>query len=342
MNPLSAQRKTFTSSVRSFLGFNFLSLLALLSLGGLLWFSLALLPRDLRGEPQIFLVEEGQTIKTIIGLLQEKRLIRSATALRLLIARRTIQAGSYRLSSSMSGWQIANLLTSGQSQKIVVTIPEGFTNRQIAQLLQQAGLATEEEFRKALQSITSEELSWLPPEGVRFEWEGFLFPDTYFFTPQTKAETIVKTLLHNFEKRLAPLQEEMQNSPFSWRELVILASLVEKEGKRKEEMELIASVLLNRLQAGMRLDVDATVRYALNQWETALTPADLAVASPYNTRRVYGLPPGPISNPGLQAIRAVLFAPKTDYYYYLTAPNGITYFAKTLDEHNEQKARYLR
>jgi UPF0755 protein len=124
-------------------------------------------------------------------------------------------------------------------------------------------------------------------------------------------------------------------------EILIVASLIEKEAKTQTDREQISAVLYNRLAEGMRLDVDATVRYLTGNWKDPITKTDLAIDSPYNTRLHAGLPPGPICNPGLATIKAAMNPPKSDYYYYLTDFEGITHYAKTLSEHNENKLRYL-
>jgi len=326
------------------LGVQLLLLLVFLLVGGAAWMFFSLLPVAYgKGEVQEFVIQPGQNVGQIIGALHQTRLIRSEGAFKLLLSQSSIQAGSYLLSPSMPGWQIASILTSGQSQRIVVTVPEGFTNRQLETRLKQKALFKQEDsLKKAIQEIDLTDFAWLPRGAASLELEGFLFPDTYFFSPQTTPPQMVVAMLENFERRFNSLSDKLKQNSLSLGHLIILASLVEREGKSDEEMRKIASVLLNRLKIGMRLDVDATIRYALNKWEGPLTQEDLAVNSPYNTRRVKGLPPSPICNPGLRAIRAVLEAPETEFYYYLTDASGTTHFAKTLEEHNQQKAKYLR
>jgi UPF0755 protein len=289
-----------------------------------------------------FLVAPGSNVKQVIENLRQNKLIRSTAALRLIVGQQTIQAGSYLLSPQMSGWQIAALLTSGHSQQVIVLVPEGTTNRQLEALLEKDGLTQNGGFIQALKQIKTADFPWLPAKALSYNFEGFLFPDTYYFTPKSTPQEMAAKMLNNFKRHLDAIDSEVKSSSLSLEKIIILASLVEKEGKTDTDMRHIASVLLNRLKIGMRLDIDATVRYALNKWEGSLTAADLASSSPYNTRKVLGLPPGPICNPGLQAIKAVLEAPSTDYLYYLTDNRGVTHFAKTLTEHNQQVTQYLK
>lgn len=308
----------------------------------LLWLIFSLMPLTWGGPGQTkaFLVEPGVIVREVAEKLGAEKLVRSALAWRLLVGRRKVAAGEYLLSPRMSGWQVAQILTSGKSQRIAVTIPEGWTNKQIREALSEKTLLKADQPFPWL--VGREAFPWLPAQASSLALEGFLFPDTYFFNPHSSAGEITETLLNNFQRRTSELEDKISSSSFSLLELVTLASIVEREGKSEEEMRQIAAVLFNRLKQGMRLDADATVRYALNQWSSPLTAEELTVDSPYNTRRRAGLPPGPIGNPGLKALEAVLEAPSSDFFYYLTDSSGQTHFAKTLAEHNEQKLRFLQ
>jgi len=149
-------------------------------------------------------------------------------------------------------------------------------------------------------------------------------------------------LLDNFKQRIATVDTQLKSSKYTLHQIVTLASLIEKEARTDPSRKMVAGILINRLKKGMRLDVDATVRYITENWTRPITQADLNINSPYNTRKVAGLPPGPICNPGLASIQAVLSPAASDYLYYLTDPEGVIYYAKTLDEHNANKAKYLQ
>jgi UPF0755 protein len=190
----------------------------------------------------------------------------------------------------------------------------------------------------------------------KFEFQGFLFPDTYTLSKDNSATDLISKMLNNFEdkvtdKMLADL--EKQNRTLS--QALIMASIVEKEvGRNTEnltdddltemqtEREKVASVFYNRLDIGMALESDATVNYVTGKADRSATIEDTKIKSPYNTYQVKGLPPTPISNPGIGAIMAAIYPANTDYIFFLNSPDGKAYFAKTLAEHNENRAKYLR
>ena len=275
--------------------------------------------------------------------LQKDGVIRSAFAFRLWSKWRSegakFKAGTYNFSSNMTLAEIARLLDAGpQELGIRVTIPEGFTLRQIADLLQEKKLcdaaiflhdATNEAFITRIQSDFP-----LPKNTL----EGYLFPDTYHFAAGTPAKTIVETMLMNFSTRYArPYQHEITQSGRDLHALVTLASLIEREARVPEDRARIAGVLENRLKRNMKLEVDATVLYALGHHKEKVYFKDLKIDSPYNTYRYKGLPPGPIANPGLPCLDAATKPETNDYLYYVARPNGSHLFSQTLAEHEAAK-----
>jgi UPF0755 protein len=227
---------------------------------------------------------------------------------------------------------------------VVLTIPEGYTLVQIAQSLQSSGVTSEQGFLEAAKSAN------VPAGGVSFplpqgSLEGYLFPDTYFLQPDSKPEAAVAKMLANFERKVyVPLKTEFASSSLSlnpefassshsFNEVVILASMVEREAKLPRERPLIAGVYINRLRKGMKLDCDATIQYALGHHKARLLYSDLTVDSPYNTYVHPGLPPGPICNPGLDSVRAALQPLQSDYLYYVARPDGSHAFSRTMSEH---------
>ena len=280
-----------------------------------------------------FIIESGENIKGIADRLYKQNLIRSAVAF-FLLSRfggydSRIQAGDFRLSQNMDLFILADTLTHG-SKDVQVTIPEGWRNKEIALTL-------------------AKELSIPQDEFLKQAKEGFMFPDTYFIPKESSASGVVNQFISNFNKKVTPeIRDSASAKGLTLDELVIIASMVEREGKHDEDRPIIASVILNRLSVGMKLDIDATVQYALDYqteektwWKKNLTRQDLEIDSPYNTYKNPGLPPGAIANPGFKAIQAVINAPTTEYLYYISDASGKIYPAKSIEEHNANIAKYL-
>lgn len=293
------------------------------------------------GATQHFTVQSGETVTSIANHLKRERLIRSVWGFKFylkLTGKVIVHPGVYEVSPAYGVPEIAGIVASGETANITITIPEGYTLGQITTLMVNKEIATKEEFLNIVTDFPPDhEFSKHRPPGSSLE--GFLFPDTYRLI-KGDAIMAVRMMLDNFEIKY---KNEIKDS-LGDRDLypiLIIASLIEREAKIQEDREQIAAVLYNRLEANMRLDVDATVRYLTNNWKSPLTREDLAIDSPYNTRRYAGLPPGPICNPGLASIKAALNPPTSDYYYYLTDFEGITHYAETLQEHNENKVKYL-
>lgn len=283
--------------------------------------------------PVVFTITLGENTRQIAERLQKENLIRSPVAF-FLIARfgglaDNIQAGEFRLNSSMSLNEIANSLTHGTID-VQVTIPEGWRIEEIALRLTQTLGIPENEI-------------------LKYAKEGFMFPDTYLIPKEASASQVSKIFLDNFSKKITENEiSQTKQKNLTLEKLLTIASLVEREAKLDEDRPLIASVILNRLKIGMKLDIDATVQYALGYqaqekswWKKELTVEDLETDSPYNTYKNPGLPPTPIANPGLEAILAVLQSPKTDYLYYIADKTGKSHFAVSFEEHARNIAKYL-
>jgi UPF0755 protein len=278
-------------------------------------------------------------------------MIRSETAFllyyRLHRAQLPILAGTYALSPSMSVQQIMQKISSGEvvQTAIAVTIPEGFDLEDIAAKLQQAGICHAQAFISATQQDTFKQpflKQLVGRKQVRYRLEGFLFPDTYDFTRGEKPAEVINEMLDDFAARvLTPANvKAMKADGLTLNQAITEASLVENEAKVDSERPLIASVIDNRLKAHMKLQIDATVDYAIGHHLTVVTDADILDAKgPYNTYLFAGLPPGPIGNPGLKSIEAVLHPAKTQYLYYVAKGDGsgTDYFARTYAQqlHNE-------
>ncbi len=280
---------------------------------------------------KIFIVRKGSGLKEIASKLKNEGLIKDRIVFflytRLGKFEEKIQAGSFRLSPSMSAEEVAQNLTHG-TLDIWITIPEGKRGTEIAEILKK-DLPTYDE-------------SWI---NIITSFEGYLFPDTYLIPKDADINTIVSQMRNNFEQKYASV--DMSKTKLSKNEIITLASLIEREAKFPEDRPIVASVLLNRTEIGMKLDIDATVQYALgyskeekNWWRKNLTFEDLKISSPYNTYRNAGLPPTPIANPGIEAIKAIVNPANTDYLYYISDKSGRLHFAKNLEGQNENIRKF--
>jgi len=271
--------------------------------------------------------------------LQHEGLIRNAFAFQVGIRRwglaGKLKAGYYRLSPTMSARQIAETLASGKQATARVTFPEGFTVKQMAERLGQTGLCSEEDF---LAAAIPANVSELPlPSGNSLSAqsvEGYLFPATYIFEYGTEPPAFVREMTKAFRSRVIEgMTDDLARSHYTLHEVVTIASMIEREAQVEKDRPLIASVIYNRLQRGKKLEIDATVLYALGEHRERITYRDLQVDSPFNTYRHAGLPPHPICNPGEASIRAALHPAKTDYLYYVAKPDGSHVFTPTYAEH---------
>lgn len=285
---------------------------------------------------QAFIVEAGSTSRQIAKQLEEAGLIKNElyfVAYAILNGKaESMQAGVYEFDSSLSTKEIFERLSGGGVVGFDrITFPEGFTGVQIEERLIESGI----EIQKG--ALTREVFSR--------SLEGYLFPDTYEINPAWDTKTILDVFLTNFEEKTRHLFSQKDAGlagDLEDYEILILASLIEREVQTEEDMRLVSGVLHNRLEINMPLQVDATLVYLTGKKTGEITNQDKLIDSPYNTYAYRGLPPTPITNPGLRAIEAALEPTPTDYFYYLSAPDGTTIFSRTLEEHNINKARYLR
>jgi len=311
----------------------------------LLWYD-GLLTRPLNadGVEQSFTIETGENVNSIANNLQIVGLIRDAESFRAYLIYSgldtSIQAGDYQLSAAISAIDIARELQDATPEEVTFVILPGWRMEEIAASISTSGLnLTPEEFLAVAQT---------PPQGFDFlteanTAEGFLFPDSYIFHREISAENLVNEFVRNFGLRLSPdVRNGFEKQGLTIHQAVTLASLVEREAVRDEEKPLIASVFLNRLKIGMKLDSDPTVQYAIGYdpvkrtwWRNPLSLEDLQFNSPYNTYLYTGFPPAPIANPSLSALHAVAFPAGTVYYFFRARCNdsGFHEFAETFEEH---------
>jgi UPF0755 protein len=300
-------------------------------------------PLDVNEGKQTFIIQQGESVFSIASRLEQARIIRDARAFTDYLIYTgfdtSIQSGAYQLGPSMSIVDVAAELQDATPAEVTFVVLPGWRMEEIAASLPTSGLdATPEQFLEAARKPSF--LDFVP-EAVSSE--GLLYPDTYILPRQTNAEGLVEALTRNFSLHLtADLREGFARQGLSVYQAVTLASIVEREAIRDDEAPLIASVYLNRLNIGMKLDADPTVQYALGYnpvqgtwWTNPLSAADLQTPSAYNTYLNPGLPPGPISNPGLNALRAVAIPAQTPYYFFRAKCDGSGYhvFAETFEEH---------
>ena len=306
-------------------------------------FRSALLPADPQGTPAIFRVAPGQSTTAVARDLKAGQLIREAWAFRLLARWRGVagqlRVGHYEISPRWATGKILDTLVAGRVQTHRVVVPEGFTAGEIAVRLARAELCDAESFLALVRD---------PASAARFgvegpSLEGYLFPDTYRLQRGLAAPAVARTFVAQFLRQWRELAPEAAAQGRSMREVVTLASIVQREAGRVEEMPRVASVFLNRLARGMRLEADATTIYGIPAFDGNLRRAHLEDAgNPYNTYQIQGLTPTPISNPGVAALRAVLRPEPGDYLYFVSRNDGTHAFSRTYAEHRARVDRFQR
>ena len=298
-------------------------------------------PAGFDQKEEIFIVKKGSGLKSVAIELERRKLIKSKDLFifwaLLKGGSRDIKAGEYSLNQSMSPVTIFTILASGAVKTHPLTIPEGLAAEQIADILAQKGLVDKREFMALAMDKNLAASYHIDGQSL----EGYLFPDTYLLSRDMGARQIIDLMIKRFWDIFSNLKKGHE-TPMSLREIVTLASIVEKETGLAEERPLIASVFLNRLKRRMRLESDPTVIYGLKDFDGNLTKKDLQSPSPYNTYRNRGLPPGPIANPGRESLKAVINPAQTDYLYFVSRNDGSHYFSTTLREHNRAVIRYQK
>jgi len=290
-------------------------------------------------------IPEKTGARQVADLLYNERLIHKQSVFLAYCQKNgydsSLKAGHYRFSRSQSLKEIVDDLVQGRIVNISFTIPEGYTLEQIGRLLIKKQLCSQEEWNMSIrQDYDFAFLKALPLENEN-RLEGFLYPETYFVPEDYNCQQVIVLMLNNFEqvwqKKFA---EQAQAKNWSVYHTITLASLIEKEAQVPEERAMIAGVILNRLNAGMLLQIDASVLYALQRHKELVTYADLEVNSPYNTYKYAGLPPGPIACPGEAAINAALNPQEHSYYYYVSKGDGSHFFSRTYSEHLQAQKKY--
>lgn len=296
----------------------------------------------------IFDVKKGMDSKKIAVDLQKEGLIKNNIFFRLyviLLNKYTkLQAGRYHISSSMSVAQIVKKMTSGDTIKDTATIIEGWNLQDMAKYLEDKKIYSSKEFLDFANSDFSYAFIFLSDKPKKLSLEGYLFPDTYEISLSENPEDFIKNMLENFDKKLTPdLRAEITKQKKSIFQIITMASLIEKEVKTLEDKKIVSGILWKRIKEGMPLQVDATVNYITGNNHPGVAIKDTKIDSPYNTYKYYGLPLGPISNPGLDSILASIYPIKSEHWYYLSdQKTGKTIFSKTLEEHNIAIYKHLK
>lgn len=311
-----------------------LFLLTIVLTGGVVWYMFS--PANPAGQPTSFIIVKGDTVASISKKLENQGFLRSSLSLRFLYKfdgkNQAIQPGTYKISSSMTPKVVLTTLFS-ETQDSWVTLKEGWRAEEMS-----------DEIAKGLHATFSKDEFLLLAKPV----EGKLFPDTYLLSKDMDAQSVFVKLTNTFEEKYKKALETDGPGVLPKSQTIVLASLVEREGRGEKDTRMVAGILKNRIDAGMPLQVDATLQYAKGydevkkSWWGAPKAADKDSTSPYNTYKSLGLPPGAICNPGLISLEAALKPTPSDYLYYLHDTQGIPHYAKTYEEHQKNIDTYLR
>jgi peptidoglycan lytic transglycosylase G len=296
-------------------------------------------------EPRTILVPPGASAREIGQRLVDAGLIRHSLIVvvlsRALRVADGLRHGEYAFAPAQGAVEIVRGIASGESIQHRVTIPEGYTARQIVDAIADAGLGDRARLAE-LVAVGASRMAWgglaPPPDG---RLEGYLFPDTYAFTRGLGEVEILQRLVNRFVEQATPaVGEGAGRLGLSMHQILTVASMIERETKVPDERAVVAAVIYNRLKKHMPLQIDATVLYALGRHKSVVGLHDLEVDSPYNTYRRTGLPPGPISSPGRASIEAAVKPADAPYLYYVLKPDGSHHFSRTLEEHHDAVRRF--
>lgn len=298
-------------------------------------FSLFFQVSDRNAKPERFIIPlENQ--KSLASDLKEKGFIKNPIIFNIISSiKGGLKPGGYKISKSMNVWQIAETLSKEPYMKWVI-IPEGLRKEEVADILSEKLGWPESEKTKWVSDYTSENKDYI---------EGVYFPDTYLIPVEESPADIAKRLRTKFEEKFAPYAKEAASQNIKWTTLLKLASIIQREASGADDMPLISGILWNRLLAEKRLEVDATLQYARgdigNGWWAPISLEDKKINSPFNSYKYSGLPPRPISNPGLNAIKAALNPEKTDCFFYLHDAKGNIHCSRIYQDHKKNIEKYL-
>lgn len=304
----------------------------------LLWLGSA--PPTERHDEITITIPRDATREKVAAILRGAQLIRSRTVFSIIThvgyEGRPFVPGVYRMRMDANMFRVINKLVAGKVAEENVTIPEGFTLVKIAERLKKRRIVTDE---GAFMKMAQTEAASFGVDSPTGSLEGYLFPDTYRFRLESDPRKVIRSMVQDLRQRAVQPNSTRLSNPAELHRILTVASLIEREARVPRDRPLIASVIYNRLEKNMRLQVDATVLYALKLHKSRVLFSDLDVASQYNTYKHVGLPPGPIASPGLASIDAALHPAETDYLYYVARGDGSHLFGRTFEEHLANKAR---
>lgn len=291
-------------------------------------------PAQAYKEDVIVEIPKGMPFSAIVNTLAGNNVISSDWKFNILSKLKefdkNVRAGEFELNTAMTPIEIMAIIRSGRVYMHRVTLPEGYTLKQIAAKIQEAGLGDVETFM----AVTRDPKLLNKYEITAETMEGYLYPDTYYFSKGTSEQAIVERMLRQMQTRVTPeMRKKAEDMNMTLHEILTLASIVEKETGKAAERPLIASVFHNRLARGMRLESDPTAIYGVDLMGGAVTASHVRVESPYNTYKINGLPPTPIANPGIDSIKAVLYPADTKYFFFVAKSDGGHVFSTTYEQH---------
>lgn len=318
--------------------------------GTSIYISSLLKPVKPAGEAQDSLIQVTPRSSSgqIARMLEQQGIIRSAAAFRIYSRYHKlddrIKAGYYMINPAMSTPEVLDIFVRGKTAHKSFTIPEGYNLQQITSSLAAKGFIKEDVFKELLEKGKFNYPFLNHPVAGAKRLEGYLFPETYNIRLDSTEKDLINIMLAGMDRQLKELdfEKKARAMDLSVHQALTIASMIEREARKEAERPIISSVIHNRLRIGMRLQIDATVEYALGGYREKIYYKDLEVDSPYNTYKYNGLPPGPIASPGRQSLLAAVSPEQTKYLYYVAKPDGSHAFATTLEEHNANKRKYLK
>lgn len=289
----------------------------------------------------LFQVKEEENWDEIVNNLKEQNIISKTDGIYFYINFRklTPKPATYNITTNMNTDQVIKMIARGLLTKpeVTITIPEGSDIYTIGDILESGLKFSRADFIKATEEFDTTQYEFIENKSL----QGYLYPDTYRFFDDSTAQAVIIKMLNNFQKKALPSLKSNEN--LSQYETLILASIVEKEVAKSDDRKIVSGIFINRLKDGMKLQSDATINFITQSGRSQSTLEDLKIDSPYNTYQVVGLPPGPITNPSVDAIQSVVNYTPNDYYFFLTSRDNPpkTIFSKTFEEHTQAKRKYL-
>ena len=286
-------------------------------------------------------ITKGSSLNQICNNLEKLGLITNTNYFKLLAVlkgkQNRVKAGYFKLNTGMTPPLILEHLLNPIAKEVVFTIPEGYSIKQIAELLQDANIIPD---KNEFIQLAYEKRYWQDLSIKGKTMEGYLFPDTYRIHENATPKEIIDMMISSFFHKIKPFKKDIEKSPYSLEKIITIASIIEKETSVPEERKKISSVIFNRLKRNMRLQMDPTVIYGINNFNGNLTKKDLQTFNPYNTYKIKGIPPGPIANPGIESIEAAIFPDKTKLLYFVAKNDGTHIFSKSFSQHQKYVRKY--